>query len=92
MLSRDAMKSTITIIGLALTVLTLAWRGGSKLATIDESVSSLVDFKKDQGVRNHDQDLLNQKTSDKLTRVETMMEMVVRGMGMNPPARHRGHD
>ena len=83
MFSKDPIRIAAALVALLLSVLGLAWSGGARTASLEEGVRGLTQFRTEQRVINTEQ-------AEKLTRVETMVEMVVRNMGLNPPPRKRG--
>lgn len=85
MMRSESAKTAVALAALLLSVLGLTWKGSAQISRLDSNVTGLSQFRTEQVVRNRDQDGRNEVTTQKLTRVETMMEMVVKGMGMLPP-------
>lgn len=85
MMRSESTRTVVAVAAFLLSVLGLTWKGGAQISRLDTTVAGLSRFQGEQTIRNRDQDERNELTSAKMARVETMVEMVVKGMGMNPP-------
>ena len=82
---KDGISWITAVLGLALAILAISWRGGERFSRLEAVAAEFVSHR--------DSELGRDSTmAQRLARVETMVEMMLKSEGIVPPPREYGGD
>lgn len=79
-MKKDGLKTFLAILAMAISILALSWRGGERLAALELTATDYRTYKATR-------ESMSVEERDRIQRVETMVEMLVKFWGMKPPKR-----